>query len=165
MWKSFYKRLQANSWAWLNVVLGLAILAMVYLRFYKPDYLARKWWVGIFVTILFLLFLVLLAGYHRRNYSEGGQSSIMMKDVFMKSGPDERSNDLKRLYPGYKLILLDEINGWYKVRTIDREEGWVHPRTGDSRKGQRLAHYFPNGQSHERRCAQRLPHRGRRLHR
>jgi SH3-like domain-containing protein len=45
----------------------------------------------------------------------------------MKSGPDHRSQDLKQIYPGYKLLILDEIEGWMKVRTIDREEGWVLP--------------------------------------
>ncbi len=127
-WKSFYKSLQANTWAWLNIVLGLAILIMVYIRFYRPEYLPGKWWTVLFLTVSFFLLVILLAGYHRRDFSKGGQTSIMMEDVFMKSGPDERSDDIKRLYPGYKLILLDEINGWYKVRTIDREEGWVHPQ-------------------------------------
>ena len=126
-WNNVANFLQPNSWAYLSIIVGLGIVGLVFFNLYRGGIENIKLRVGSYALTIGLFTLIMAAGYSSKYKAENQNASIVMKEIFLKSGPDERSDDVKRIYPGYKLYLLDQLNGWTKVRTTDREIGWILP--------------------------------------
>jgi tetratricopeptide (TPR) repeat protein len=126
-WNSLVRWLSPNGWAWISVILALFIALLFYLVSYGKINLRIRHSAGLMGLLLGLMLISLAAGWSGKNKSVTENQAIIMQEVLLKSGPDSRSNDVKVLYPGYKIFILDELEGWKKVRTEDREVGYVLP--------------------------------------
>ncbi|NNF35713.1 MAG: tetratricopeptide repeat protein [Saprospiraceae bacterium] len=126
-WNSLVRWLSPNGWAGLSVILALLLALMFYLLTYGKINLRIRHSAGLMGLLLGLMVLSLAAGWSGKSKSVADDQAIILEEVLLKSGPDDRSNDVKVLYPGYKIFILDELSGWKKVRTEDREVGYVLP--------------------------------------
>ena len=129
IWKRFCLSLTANSWASMSILLLMILVGLYYLKAYKGLNMRSRYRLAIIGLLTFCLLISLLAGFARKNMDTNKNSGIVFVETFMKSGPDSRSDDLKLMHPGYKVFILDTLNGWIKVRTEDREEGWIEPES------------------------------------
>lgn len=43
----------------------------------------------------------------------------------IRQAPSEDSPQLLALNPGEKMIILDQLTGWYRIRLLNIEEGWI----------------------------------------
>lgn len=126
-WNSTVRWFSPNGWAWISVFFVLCLLTIFYLVVYKRINLRLRHSTGLMGLLLGLILLSMAAGWYGKNNATADNQAIVMQEVLLKSGPDDRSNDVKVLYPGYKVIILDELDGWEKVRTEDREVGYILP--------------------------------------
>jgi tetratricopeptide (TPR) repeat protein len=126
-WSELVFLLSANGWATLSILILAMCAAFYYFLAYRGLALRQRHLWSITGALIAAFIFSLTAGIARKHFSIDDKAAIVMSDFFMKSGPDDRSEDLKVLHKGYKIFLLDELNGWKKVRTEDREEGWVKP--------------------------------------
>ncbi len=127
-WRAIYMALPANAWAVISL-LFLVLLAsfLYYLWFYRGRHVKRRISIPIVLLLLMGFMTFAWAGWQRKNSLIHSREGIVMVSSFLKSGPDPRSNDVKLLKPGYKIFIIDQLEGWHKVRTEDREVGWFHP--------------------------------------
>jgi len=51
--------------------------------------------------------------------------AIVMDNLTLMSGPDQRSEQKENLPEGLKVQILDQIDDWYKVSLSNRDIGWV----------------------------------------
>jgi tetratricopeptide (TPR) repeat protein len=127
-WDVIRNQLKPNSWAILSVLMMLVFCVLWFWVLYKGLNWPRRYIILLFVILGFIVVITLALSIDGNRKFTITKGAIIFQKEFMKSGPDSRSENLKQLYPGYKLQILDEIEGWMKVRTIDREEGWVLPQ-------------------------------------
>lgn len=126
-WNLVRNQLSPNSWAVLSILFFGLISGLVYWVKYKNGNMSRRYLVLTFLILGTATILTLILSVDGKNKILSQKEAIVFTTATMKSGPDIRSEDLKELYPGYKLHILDQLEGWLKVRTIDREEGWILP--------------------------------------
>ncbi len=128
-WKSFYSTFSPRTWALLSILIGILLIGLVYVYLYDKVHLPKKWYyIGVGLTAILLLSTI-CAGSARTSQAQRQDKGVVMMRGWMKNGPDDRSDDIKILYPGYQVRVIDELNGWKKVMTRDREIGWVKPES------------------------------------
>ena len=120
--------LTANVWAIISLLFLLLLAGFLYYLWYSDGReLKRRISVSLVLLMLMGFAISAWAGWQRKNSLIQSREGIVMVSSFLKSGPDPRSDDVKLLKPGYKIFILDHLQGWHKVRTEDREIGWLHP--------------------------------------
>jgi hypothetical protein len=127
-WDIVRNQLKPNSWAILSILMMLGFCVLWFWVLYKGLNWPRRYIILSFFILGFIVVIALTLSIDGNRKFTKRKGAIVFQKEFMKSGPDSRSENLKQLYPGYKLQILDEIEGWMKVRTVDREEGWVLPQ-------------------------------------
>ena len=126
-WKSFYSTFSPRTWAFLSIFIGCILIGLVYVYLYDKISIPRKWYF-IGVTLLSIMLVSMLcAGSTRKAQADAQDKGVIMSRAWMKNGPDDRSDDIKVMYPGYQVRILDELDGWKKIMTRDREIGWIKP--------------------------------------
>jgi len=125
-WKSFSSFLSPLWWMVMQIVLCIASLGSIFYWKYKEESKLRiKGLVS--GAIILILFLVSVgAGFQSYNDIHADDEGILMETVELKSGPDERSENLTPLPVGIKVKILDKIEDWYKVQLMNKEEGWLN---------------------------------------
>jgi len=125
-WIGLRNMASVNVWGILGLLLfwgGIAGLAFWQLAKVREK---RKqgFLTGIILILLSLLpiSLALSANAHSKNSDE---AIILAKEVTLRSGPDNLSNEVMVLHQGTKVELLDLIESWYKVRLANGEKGWL----------------------------------------
>lgn len=130
----FYKRwfkglvllFPVDSWALLAVLLlGSAVAGFIFYLVTRI-LLVRKigFWAGIFLTVLSLL--CLLFSWSGNRYLSSTEAGIIFTPtVTVKSSPDDNSTDLFVVHEGTKVLLLDNINGWYEIKIANGSVGWL----------------------------------------
>lgn len=72
------------------------------------------------IGLLFLLFAFLS---YTSLYRD--DEAILHAPCEIRQAPSEDSPSLIALNPGEKMIILDQLTGWYNVRLLNTEEGWI----------------------------------------
>ena len=123
-WRSLSNIFSTSIWAILQILL-LAFLSFFVGRFFlntnesvKKKSLKLAWF------ILPLLVLTFLTGATKANL-EKDVTAVIMQETALNDGPDERSGEINKLYPGNTVLLLDQIGSWYKVRLANQSVGWI----------------------------------------
>lgn len=124
-WRSFCNIFSTNVWAILQIISLLAISYILGSRFMGKGSLTRTKSLASLVALVPLFLLITLALMSRYNFSVKDQSAVVMEEIILKEGPDERSGQLNELYPGNKVNILDQINDWYKVSLANQMIGWI----------------------------------------
>lgn len=61
--------------------------------------------------------------YEKDAYAE--HAIVYDQNVYVKSAPSEKSNDVFILHEGTKLKILDEVNDWINIKIADGKSGWI----------------------------------------
>ncbi len=124
-WKSWVLAFSANIWAALGLILLWVAAAGMWLRLFNSQRSWRR--KGAWGAILgFPLALVLfLSSLGRMAINERNDQAIVMEDIALKAGPDPKSPNLLNLYAGYKVEILDQLEGWLKISLANGELGWL----------------------------------------
>ena len=130
----FYKRwfnglvqfFPVDTWALMGIFMFIAGLSGLVLYVASRVLILRKigFWsaMGLFFFASFSLIFA-WSGYH---FTESNPEAIVFAPtITVKSSPDDKSTDLFVLHEGAKVILLDNIGGWYEIRIANGSVGWL----------------------------------------
>lgn len=123
-WRSFSNIFSASIWAILQIILLGLIAFFVGRYFLKTDLTIKKKSLRIAFLIIPFLLLTFLAGVTKDNASKD-VTAVIMTETALTDGPDERSGEINKLYPGNTVLLLDQIGTWHKVRLANQSVGWI----------------------------------------
>lgn len=113
-WRSVRGTGSSNVWAGLGVVACWAALAAGWKR--------RRWLAGVSAV------LAGLAGAMAFSASwalQSGFSVVTEKEAVVRVAPDAQSDQVEKVYEGWKVMRLDQIGTWVKIELPDGQEGWV----------------------------------------
>ena len=130
----FYKRwfnefvqvFSVDIWAMLCVCIFITGLSGLVLYLVSRVLILRKigFW---FATMMFFLFFFTLV-FAWNGYTAAKSTSeaiVFTPTITVKSSPDDKSTDLFVLHEGTKVMLLDDISGWYEIRIANGSVGWL----------------------------------------
>ena len=125
-WEGFCMVLSANVWVLMLYTFLVILIISTYFWLFGKERNYRKFGFSLVVVSLILILLSLFASRTKTKLEYGSNEAIVMEsNLYLKSGPDEKSNDIRRLLPGLKVSILDQIGRWYKVELPNNEPGWV----------------------------------------
>jgi tetratricopeptide (TPR) repeat protein len=78
---------------------------------------------GLFVVLFFICIAFAGVSYAREKAND--EAIIMPANVYIKSSPDNTSNDLFILHEGAKVKILDTIGDWKEIKLADGKKGWA----------------------------------------
>lgn len=123
-WRSFSNIFSTTLWAVVQILLLVLIAFMVGRYFLKTDLpTKRKSLKTAFLVVPFLA-LSFLAGITKDNITKD-ETAVIMTETALTDGPDARSGEINKLYPGNTVFILDQIGEWYKVRLANQSIGWI----------------------------------------
>ncbi len=121
--KNFSLARTSAGWSWLAIgTVWLALLSIALFFF-----ILRKTFVLIFsaIALMFSLVFVTLAVKQTSAEDNSGYGILLVKNVVVKSAPDENGNNLFTIHEGIKFQILDAVGSWNKIRLIDGKIGWI----------------------------------------
>lgn len=125
-WQNTYRFLSPGTWAVLSIVFMILAGTGIYFLLYRNISEKKKIWEAGVLTVGFLTILCILCGYqHSRFVFQNPYAIVIDSNVELHDGADERSEAVKKLYPGAKVLVFDQIENWLKVSTMDKEHGWI----------------------------------------
>ncbi|MEL6922573.1 MAG: tetratricopeptide repeat protein [Bacteroidota bacterium] len=78
------------------------------------------------LSLLLVSALPFALAYSRLSVEQNSRMAIVQREVTsLRSAPDAASTEIKEVYEGLKVELLDQIGDWSKVRLMDGEQGWL----------------------------------------
>lgn len=118
----------ASSWTW-----AILTILMVWLGFFslgvwqiKDDRRTKILSFTAGIGLLLASFIPLSLGMNRLTQQKNSGKGIVITDgKFLHSAPDDNSENLQPLYPGYKVKILDQIENYYKVKLSNGSIGWT----------------------------------------
>jgi tetratricopeptide (TPR) repeat protein len=125
IWQTFSSGLSPKAWLLTELVLLVLLLWSIYKWRFSEESSKRLKSLWSACMILALLIVAISAGFSSENRMLKSDLAIIKSTIALKSGADERANDLTNLSEGLKVRILDEIAGWYKVQLMNKEEGWI----------------------------------------
>jgi tetratricopeptide (TPR) repeat protein len=130
----FYKRwykaivllLPVDTWAILSVLSMFTAVAGFVIYLVTSVLFLRKagFWTGIILTGFAFIILLLTWSSNRYLYSTN-EGIVFAATLTVKSSPDENSTDLFVVHEGTKVLLMDNINGWYEIKIANGSVGWL----------------------------------------
>jgi len=123
-WRGFCNVFSTNIWAIFQILMMAAMAFLVGRYFLKQDVgLKRK---SLYQALIILPFFLIafLAAYSKANFANS-ESAVVMTETSIKDGPDERSGEINKLYPGNTVVIIDKIEDWRKVRLANQSVGWI----------------------------------------
>jgi len=123
-WRGFCNIFSTNIWAILQILLMGAMAFFVGKYFLKQDVQVKR--KSLYTTFLLLPIFLLsfLAANSKANFANN-ESAVVMTETAIKDGPDERSGEINKLYPGNTVIVIDKIEEWRKVKLANQSIGWI----------------------------------------
>jgi len=104
---------------WLGLVLAAGYLFLTNRTIRKILFFSS---LASIIAGLFMYFLTSLQ--HTHLNSEKG-AVIFTESIYIKSSPDEKSENLFMLHAGTRIDVIDQLHSWKKVRIANGNEGWV----------------------------------------
>ena len=125
-WNSTVDFLSEKMWTSINLILFIFLIISISLFIISRSSLSKKIY---FVLAIFFLLSSVLTGFiayqSYTNLSKHDTAIVSTPVVEIKSSPDEKSKTLFNLHQGTKLILADEVNGWFEIKISNGNKGWV----------------------------------------
>lgn len=128
-WANSFKGIfSVDTWARLAVVaMGVAFIFALLFLWAKQAGAKR---ISFILSGLSFLIAVLMAGVAwRADASKQTEAIMMAYNSYIKSAPDENSEDLFILHEGTKVVYLEYFEGWKKIKLSDGMIGWVKGNT------------------------------------
>jgi len=123
-WRGFCNIFSTNLWAIIQILLMGAMSFFVGKYFLKQDVGVKRKSLYTAFAILPFFILAFLAANSKANFANN-ESAVVMTETSIKDGPDERSGEINKLYPGNTVIVIDRIEEWRKVKLANQSVGWI----------------------------------------
>ena len=126
IWQNVCNCISPGAWAILSLAfLGGAAYLFFLLMFNKNSY-SHKSLLWLIAIILLLFLISLFAGKSRLSSFQNNPYAIVMSEVNRYSGPSEKSIlDEDKIPEGTKVLVLEQLSGWYKVSLPDLDQVWL----------------------------------------
>jgi tetratricopeptide (TPR) repeat protein len=124
-WKNFVLSLGVPAWTILAFFLLLSAVASFFFYLFGREDHHRKWGMRAFYPALVLFVFLLISAFERYEFRMDDSRAIVLNNVSLHEGPDQRSEQLYELLPGTKIRIIDQLGEWIKVELINREQGWM----------------------------------------
>lgn len=123
-WKAFASLFSPLFWMVIQMVLAFLFLYGIYLwRLSEKGQQLRGF--SMMVAAFLLLLTTYLAGRTASWVKNRKDVGIVMELETLRSGPDNRADEIESLSSGVKVKILDTIDDWYKVSLVNKEQGWI----------------------------------------
>ena len=118
--------MSSNTWAICSILAFILSLLFISLYFYTSRYNLKVlgFWLAVFLMVSSILSLSFSLR-NRKLVYHNDSAIIFTPAVNGKSSPDQTGKDLFVLHEGTKVIVEDEVGGWYEIRLSDGNKGWV----------------------------------------
>jgi len=125
----FVQKFPVDTWAMICVCLFIAGLSGLVLYFASRVLVLRKIGFWFALGMLFLSFFTMIFAWHAySDLKSVSEAIVFAPTITVKSSPDDKSTDLFVLHEGTKVMLMDDISGWYEIRIANGSVGWL-PKT------------------------------------
>ncbi|TLP73139.1 tetratricopeptide repeat protein [Maribacter sp. ACAM166] len=126
LYKNVTDKLTFDQWAYLAIG-AMSVFVLLYILFYYSSYSARKRWafIGSLIALLLCVIAIIFGFIQQRDFNATQPAIIFAEESFIKSEPNESSQEVFVLHAGTKVNVLDELNNWVKIRLADGKTGWV----------------------------------------
>lgn len=118
--------LNSAGWSYWSIVFMWAVFTFfAILLFSRSTSIKKISFLGI-VTSLFLFSISFFFAYSTNEREYVKQYAILTApSAYVKSSPDDKSQDLFILHEGVKMQVLDRVGDWNKIRLDNGEVGWI----------------------------------------
>ena len=120
--------LRISGFGWL--LIGVFVLMFSAMSYYLSIISEGRFlWVSYqnwtFIWFIASIFIASFS-YYSYDYRNNDRFAIYMEEFgTLKTAPDEISEDVLNLSEGLKVLIMDELEGWYLIRLEDYQQGWV----------------------------------------
>lgn len=123
-WRALSNVFSTTVWAVVHILL-LAFLAFIVGRFFMSNVEQNPKKLILPVSGFLFLLLLSFAAANTKQKMSTDDAAVVMTEIALREGPDERSGQLNELFPGNKVLIVDEIEAWYKVQLANQSIGWI----------------------------------------
>ncbi len=128
-WRKWIGLLSATTWFLLFIIFSLVVATLLWIKLFNVSaakILKPKW---LFYLITLFAIVLLLSSIGRHHMEVHVKQCIVTESLFLKSGPDDRSENVRDINAGEKVRVIDSIGDWQKVVLRNKSTGWI---SGDS---------------------------------
>lgn len=125
---TWFSQLFSSAWFQQWLITGGALLWLGVISFILSQFIAeRKVMLQSAGKIMLLISVcVTIVGFlHRRSLAVNASGVLISPNVYVKSAPDKRAQDLFILHEGVRFCLMDQVGDWIKIRLDDGKVGWM----------------------------------------
>ena len=125
-WNKVSGSMSSTVWSkWLFVLL-IFMAGMIGLWLFGTNRINKKRGFIFAIIFAFLAILVLFLGSSKYNTEmRSGRGIVLEQDVILRSGPDEKSQEVLDLSEGIEVKISEQIGDWYLVICSNGEKGWL----------------------------------------
>jgi uncharacterized protein YgiM (DUF1202 family) len=128
-WRESQKIASPGGWGILGLLILWSGIAGLILWLRGRNRKIRKQGFIAGVILLLISILPFSLGFSvAKNLKDSKRAVIMVRQINLKSAPDEVSENLLELHEGTSLWILDEIGAWKKIRLSNGEKGWLETK-------------------------------------
>lgn len=117
--------LSSNTWAVLSLLFFILFVLSLFAYFFTRKAGLRRtgFYVGIITVIFsFCSFIFARDRYNNTTIKEG---ILFSPTVVVKSSPDKSGTDLFVIHEGVKVVINNDLSGWYEIKLPDGNIGWI----------------------------------------
>ena len=116
----FYYILSSKRYAYLSIIFSfLSVILFIFRKKYK---LANNLSIACLLAFIVCFILAYNTTYNQKTKTF---AILMTSNSYVKSEPNEYSDDILSIHAGIKLEILDQVQGWNKIRLEDGKIGWL----------------------------------------
>ncbi len=126
-WQAWRILFGSALWALLGFVgLLISLFSLYKVLLAKED--RKSFYIRMGVIALVCSFLFIMTAHSRYLWDKSQSEAVVMNALTLKSGPDDRSDDLRSIVPGEKVKVIDQIGEWNKVSLKNKSLGWIQTK-------------------------------------
>ncbi len=124
-WNNLSATFSSNTWAVLVIILVNAVFLVAAAFFILRTSRARKLIFLTGITLLLVTAFTLSLAVTQTRQQRRANAIIFSPVIYMKSSPDEKSENVVSIREGNKVTVLDKVGEWRKVQLINGSTGWI----------------------------------------
>lgn len=129
-WNAFYNMFSANKWTLIALILFTIMMLNIVVFFSTRKRTIKRFsfWLGLIFLVLSIFSFGLASQkyYYMNNKNE---AIIFSPSVTVKSSPNKNSVDLFVIHEGTKILITEEVDGWYEIKIANGSVGWLPEST------------------------------------
>jgi tetratricopeptide (TPR) repeat protein len=123
--KAVRNTMNVQTWTWISIVAFHVMLVGFFVFAFSKKVVLRKsaFYMSILVFVLSIFAFANAYSLHKRD-KDRAEAIVTQGVVNVKSSPDQSGTELFTIHEGTKVVISDELEGWYLV-TVGNNIGWM----------------------------------------